>query len=85
MHLGPSKRCRIIRVVGLTVVKCRINRGEIHGIDREFGGTEDKLSDHPCCRINRGRINRVALYVVKCWYGERANLQQRYSKQYSVP
>ena len=26
-----------------------------------FDGTEDKLSDHSCCRINRGRINLVAL------------------------
>ena len=26
-------------------------------------GTGAKMSDHPCCRINRGRINRVPLYM----------------------
>ena len=36
---------------------------KIHGRDRSFEGTEEKMSDHPCCRINRGRINRVALYI----------------------
>ena len=33
------------------------------GVDRSCEGTEDKMSDHPCCRINRDRINRVALYT----------------------
>ena len=36
---------------------------KIHGRDRSFEGTEEKMSDHPCCRNNRGRINRVALYM----------------------
>ena len=35
---------------------------KIHRRDRSFEGTEEKMSDHPCCRNNRGRINRVALY-----------------------
>ena len=36
---------------------------KIHRRDRSFEGTEEKMSDHPCCRNNRGRINRVALYI----------------------
>ena len=35
---GTSKICRIIRVVVQTVVKCRNNRGKIHGKDRLLAG-----------------------------------------------
>ena len=63
MHLGPSKRCRIIRVVGLTVVKCRINRGKIHGIYWSLAGP--KIN----CRIIRVVVSTVVgLTVLHCIY-----------------
>ena len=61
MRLGPSKRCRIIRVVGLTVVKCRINRGKLHAIDRSLAGPKIE------CRIIRVVVSTVVgLTVLHC-------------------
>ena len=50
--VGPPKKVRIIRVVGLTLVKYR------RDTDRSFGRTVQKILYYPCYRINR-----VPLYI----------------------